>query len=63
MSRYPTLFSPLTIGHLRIRNRLLGTSHVPGIETSTYPPSGGRSFTHFRPLSMGVTRFSRFHTR
>lgn len=30
MSRYPTLFSPLTIKHLRIRNRLLSTSHAPG---------------------------------
>lgn len=30
MSRYPTLFSPLAIKHLRIRNRLLSTSHAPG---------------------------------
>ena len=30
MSRYPALFSPLTLKHLRIRNRLLSTSHAPG---------------------------------
>ena len=30
MSRYHALFSPLTIKHLRIRNRLLSTSHAPG---------------------------------
>ena len=30
MSRYPTLFSPLAIKHLQIRNRLLSTSHAPG---------------------------------
>ena len=30
MNRYPALFSPLSIGRLRIRNRLLSTSHAPG---------------------------------
>ena len=30
MGRYDTLFSPLTIKHPRIRNRLLSTSPAPG---------------------------------
>ena len=42
MSRYPALFSPVTIGHLRIRNRLLSTSHAAGLR-------GGR--THHGALS------------
>ena len=30
MNPYPALFTPLTIKHLEIRNRLLSTSHSPG---------------------------------
>ena len=145
MGRYDTLFSPLTIKHLRIRNRLLSTSPAPGaavgghimeryrsyqaekarggvgltqfggaasvsaatvvlfeatgklggqillaaratfaarreayssrvkgrgfrsgavsVSMSAYSLFTVRSLTHFRPFSMGVTRFSRFQTR
>jgi hypothetical protein len=147
MSRYDTLFSPLTIKHLRIRNRLRSTSPAPGyavggriteryrsyqaekarggvgltqfggatsvsaatrwcysrprassadrfcsrrgrrgaaarreayssrvkgrgfrsgavsVSMSAYSLFTVRSLTHFRPFSMGVTRFSRFQTR
>ena len=33
------------------------------IDSSVYSLAAGRSLTHFRPFSMGTTRFSRFHTR
>ena len=41
-----------------------GGATAVSIENSFgYSLFAGRSFTHFRPCTMGATRFSRFHTR
>ena len=34
---YPALFEPLTIGHLRLRNRIMSTSHAPAYAEDGMP--------------------------
>ena len=34
---YPALFKPLTIGHLRLKNRIMSTSHAPAYAEDGLP--------------------------
>ena len=58
MSRYDTLFSSLTIKHLRIRNRLLSTSHAPGYAVGGHITERYRSYQAEKARGgVGLTQF------
>ena len=41
---YPALFAPLTIGHLRLRNRIMSTSHAPAYAEDCMPKERYRRY-------------------
>ena len=41
---YPALFEPLTIGHLRLRNRIMSTSHAPAYAEDGMPKERYRRY-------------------
>ena len=41
---YPALFEPLTIGHLRLRNRIMSTSHAPAYAEEGLPKERYRRY-------------------
>ena len=66
---YPALFEPLTIGHLRLKNRIMSTSHAPAYAEDGMPKEryrryheekarGGLALSMFRRLVDDLDRLA-----